>query len=330
MSGVDVLIIGAGAAGLAAAGVLRAAGRSVAIADKGRVPGGRLATRILGGGRADYGAQFFTVRTPEFARAVAGWLDAGLVFEWSRGWSDGSLLAAPADSYPRYAAQAGFGALAAHLAEGLDVRLDTRLVALQQAKVGWAGVDAAGAVIEARAVLLTAPVPQSLALLAAGGVALPPADRAALAAVAYAPCLCGLFVVEGETQLPEPGALQRPGHAVSWISDNQGKGISPQRRIVTVHAGREASAARWAQEDRHVLDWLASELNPWLAPDAAVVGSSLKRWRYAVPTHLYHERCFVAALNPPLVFAGDAFDGPRVEGAFLSGWAAGQRLLVAL
>ena len=47
----------------------------------------------------------------------------------------------------------------------------------------------------------------------------------------------------------------------------------------------------------------------------------LKRWRYALPTTLYSERCLVATGLLTLVFAGDAFGGPRVEGAALSGLA---------
>jgi len=329
VSGADVLIVGAGAAGLAAAAALRGAGRSVIVVDKGRVPGGRLATRSLDGGLADYGAQFFTVRTTEFACIVSHWLEAGLVFEWSRGWSIGSLLAAPPDGYPRYAARDGFGALAARLAEGLDVRAATRLLAIRPSQSGWVGVDEAGVAYEGRAMILTPPVPQSLELLAAGGVSLPPGIRATLAAIAYAPCLCGLFAVDGETRLPEPGALQWPGHVVSWIADNHRKGISPERRVITVHAGPEASVARWSDDDRRVLDWLTEELTPFLAPAAKVTESRLKRWRYAVPTHLHPEPYLFTGLNPPLIFAGDAFDGPRVEGAFLSGWAAGRRLLDA-
>ena len=59
----DVLIIGAGLAGLMAANSLKEQGWQVTLVDKGRSVGGRLATRRIGPGRADHGTQFFTART---------------------------------------------------------------------------------------------------------------------------------------------------------------------------------------------------------------------------------------------------------------------------
>ena len=59
--------------------------------------GGRLATRRIGLGRADHGAQFFTIRTPGFRAWVHGWVADDLVYEWSRGWSDGSASSARPD-----------------------------------------------------------------------------------------------------------------------------------------------------------------------------------------------------------------------------------------
>jgi cation diffusion facilitator CzcD-associated flavoprotein CzcO len=71
---VDVLVVGAGLAGLLAANQLQAAGHTVLVVEKGRGVGGRLATWRLGPGRGDYGAQFFTVREPQFQAIVDEWL----------------------------------------------------------------------------------------------------------------------------------------------------------------------------------------------------------------------------------------------------------------
>lgn len=324
----DALIVGAGLAGLSAANKLQANGLRVLLVEEEREVGGRLSTRPLGNGRADQGAQFFTVRMPEFRAIVDQWMVDGLVFEWARGWSDGSLAVAADDGHPRYAATGGFSQLARHLAAELDVRLNTLVTAVEQEASGWRVVDQAGQSYQASAVILTPPVPQSLALLEAGGVRLAADDRWALASIAYAPCLCGLFWVTGGVNLPEPGGVQRPEAAVSWIADNQRKGISPETQIITVHANERLSRELWDAETAIVLARLQASLEAFLDEAAVIREAQLKRWRYATPTTIYPQRCLVAQDLPPLIFAGDAFAGPRVEGAVLSGWSAAAQVLI--
>ena len=111
-----VAIVGAGLAGLMAARPLADAGHEVVLLDKGRSPGGRLATRRVGAAVIDHGAQFFTVRSDAFAAHVGAWRRDGLVTEWCRGFGS------EPDGYPRYAVRGGMNALAKHLARGLDVR----------------------------------------------------------------------------------------------------------------------------------------------------------------------------------------------------------------
>ena len=74
----DVLIIGAGLAGLSAANKLKHAGHNVLIIDKGRGIGGRLAGRRIGDASFDHGAQFFTAREASFKATVEGWIEAGV------------------------------------------------------------------------------------------------------------------------------------------------------------------------------------------------------------------------------------------------------------
>lgn len=118
---VDIAIVGAGLAGLMAGRRLMESGLSVAIFESAPVVGGRIMTHSVGQGRVDSGAQFFTVREPEFAAIVYQWLQDGVVFEWTRGWSGGSLGGPIVDGYPRYAAHNGFTALAEYLAKGLPI-----------------------------------------------------------------------------------------------------------------------------------------------------------------------------------------------------------------
>ena len=68
-------------------------------------------------------------------------------------------------------------------------------------------------------------------------------------------------------------------------------------------------------------DHLGTDLAP------AVVETSLARWRYSWVTNPHPDPCLVASDDPPLLFCGDAFGQPKVEGAALSGLAAADHLL---
>ena len=68
-------------------------------------------------------------------------------------------------------------------------------------------------------------------------------------------------------------------------------------------------------------DHLGTDLAP------TVVEISLARWRYSWVTTLHPDPCLVASYDPPLLFCGDAFGQPKVEGAALSGLAAADYLL---
>lgn len=322
----SVLIVGAGVTGLMTVAALPDLAQRISIVDKGLSVGGRLATRRLGGGRADHGAQFFTARSPEFEAWVADWQRDGLVYTWSTGWSDGNLGAAPTDGYARFAVQGGMSALARRLAAsvsaaGAAVHPGVRLQAVARTDNGWWACSDDGHVYTAQALVLTAPVPQSLALLKEGKVALAADDAAQLARITYAPCLAALLRFEGQVDLPEPGVLQRPGAAVPWLADNRRKGISPDVTVLTAHAAPDFSATHFNDADDVVIDAFLAELAPLLAGAPPPVDVQIKRWRYALPTTLHSARYLRAAGLPPLFFGGDAFGSPRVEGAALSGLA---------
>jgi hypothetical protein len=332
---VNILIIGAGLSGLLAAVQLQGSGKQVTLIDKGQTTGGRLATRALGPGFADTGAQFFTVREPIFQHYVEQWQRTGLVYVWSTGWSDGSLLGGGThDGYPRYAVHGGMNALANHLTQqlidqGATIHTGQRISAVNQEADGWVATDEAGNVYKADALVLTPPVPQSLALLAAGQVTLTNDDRAALERIAYAPCLCGIFWLEGEIVLPEPGAIQRPGTDLTWVADNQRKGISPAATVITIHAGPTYSRDHDNTPDEELLATFQASLQPFIPNKVVVHAAQIKRWRYALPTVTHPARYLQAEGIPPLYFGGDAFGGPRVEGAALSGVAIGRVLAEA-
>ena len=58
----DVVVVGAGIAGLMASKQLSEAGYRVAVLEKARGVGGRMATRRIGEAVCDHGAQYFSVK----------------------------------------------------------------------------------------------------------------------------------------------------------------------------------------------------------------------------------------------------------------------------
>lgn len=327
----DALIVGAGMSGLMAAQTLRERGYAVQLIERGRSVGGRMATRrVDSGGLADHGAQFFTVRSDALQRYVDRWLAQDLVYIWGTGWSDGSVKRTAGDGHPRYAGRGGMNALAKQLARELDIRVNRLATRIEYDESGWSLADSAGDVYQARGLVMTPPAPEALALLTKNGVYLQADDQASLQRIRFGPCLCGIHEIEGEADLPEPGAVQNFQTDVYWVADNRAKGIS-RTSVVTSHANAKYSRLNWDAPEADIIRELESAVQPYLKESARIVRTQLKKWRYSVPLTTHAEDCLLADKLPPLVFAGDAFGGRgRVEGAFLSGIAAGNALADAL
>jgi len=63
-------VIGAGMAGIALARTLMQAGHRVSVFEKSHGAGGRMATRNTPYGNFDHGVQYFTIRDPQFMKAI--------------------------------------------------------------------------------------------------------------------------------------------------------------------------------------------------------------------------------------------------------------------
>lgn len=323
---VDVIVVGGGISGLMAANHLQSRGKTVIVLDKSRV-GGRMSTERIGDGLADDAAQFFTVRTPDFQKYVDQWIEEKIVYLWSMGWSDGSLQKVTDDGHARYAVHGGMNAICRRLGQDLkDVRIDVEVRRVTARPSGWTVTDDRGQDYLSSALIMTPPAPQSLELLDAGEVRLSDDNRVALEKIRYEPCLAGMFLLENDAPLPVPGAIQRRSAPISWIANNKQKGIS-QATIITVQADGVYSSQLWNDDDERVLKALWTDVRVWLPGEPQVAGTLLKRWRYAAPTVLHPERTLLAQGLPTLLFAGDGFGAPRVEGAALSGLAAAAAIL---
>jgi renalase len=341
----DVVIVGAGIAGLSAATELVRSGRRVVILEKSRGVGGRMATRRVGGAVCDHGAQFFTVRGPDFRDMVAEAHEAGSVAKWCEGFSQAASVDAtvtPAtDGHARWRGARGMTDLPKQLAAQLP---PDRCVLQTAVKVAAIGVDGGRVtisldaspdlggptMIHAAAAIVTSPVPQSLDLFAAGALlsvdgGIAPDVHQQLATVTYDPSFALMLVLNRASLVPPPGGIQFAGGPISWLADNQQKGISAVPAL-TVHASGAFSRQHFDDPPEEVAAALIELVRPWIDgdPSTALVGQSLHRWKFATPTTIIPEPMVAAVTSPPIVCCGDAFGGPKVEGAASSGLAAGR------
>lgn len=318
---VEVLVIGAGLAGISAASALQKAGCKAVVIDKGRGVGGRMATRRVGAATFDHGAQFITARDSRFSAVLENARAAGAAAEWCRGFNT------DADGHPRWRGNPGMSSLAKHLALGLEIVQEKQASALQQMADHWSINMADGETWSAKSIILTAPVPQSLVLLEVGGVVLEAVLNARLSAIQYERCLAVMAVLDGPSRMAAPGGLAPNDGPIAWIADNQLKGVSAEPAI-TIHATDAFSVAHWDQDRDETAHQLLAAADEWLG--VGIKSFHIHGWRFSKPKQTDPALCAVVSADPPLVVAGDAFAGPRVEGAVLSGWAAAADILKAL
>ncbi|THF86302.1 FAD-binding protein [Deinococcus sp. KSM4-11] len=318
----DVLIVGAGLAGLAAARDLRASGRRVRVLDKSRGVSGRAATRRVSlsdgtGARLDHGARFFTARHDRTQQLVQAGLNDPWLREWARGfalWEHGTV-SEPTDGHPRYVPWEGMSALGKELAHGLEIQTGVTITRLERQGSLWEVSDASGVVARAPTVILNVPAPQLGPLLTGLDIHVPDVE--------YAPAWAAGIVLRNDIEARWP-ALELRGHPVlEWIAREHTKRPAGHPPALVLQATPEWSRANLERTPDDVLPELLEAARRVLGdlPDSHTAFAH--RWRYATPTHRA-PGAGVWDATLALGLCGDSFTpdahGPRVEAALLSGW----------
>lgn len=315
----NTVIVGAGLSGLLVGRELAARGAQVQVLEKSRGVGGRMSTKRVGSAVFDQGAQFFSARDEHFDARVRCWARKGVV-EPCPGTSGEDI---------RWVARPSMTGLAKALAQDLPVQLKSQVQAVRWHDCGCWEIDVAGGeLIRSERLVLSSPVPQSLALLKAGGVSLPAEVLRSLQGLAYNPCLALLVVLDGPSAVPASGAKITTGN-LRWVSDNVSKGVAQNvPSALTFHLTPAYSQAHYGATEAELFTALETEMKPWLGK-ARIVGRALHRWRYSEPKTT-HPQSHVWLPSLRLGFCGDAFGGPRVEGAAISGLNLARRIVATL
>jgi len=283
-----------------------------------------MATRRIGQCVFDHGSQFFTATDPKFVEHVNRWSEDGVIALWSKGFAGPNGMSL-SDGFPRYRGANGMTSVPKYVANCMDIRLNDAVIAIHVENGQWTAETADGEKVRGRSLVLTPPVPQSVALLGAGLVVLPDDVRQSLALIDYDPCFSVMAVLDGPSSLPAPGAIRMPNDAIVWMADNHAKGICPNGYGVTIHATPGFSRDYLDKDSAVVGSVLLGMAHEWIG--ANVIDTHVHLWRYALPLRIYPRPCLYVSEPAPIVFAGDAFGGPRIEGAGVSGLAAADRLL---
>lgn len=296
--------------------ILSQAGSDTLILEKSKGVGGRMATRRFNGGVFDHGAQFFTARESEFQTWVATWQAFGAAKVWF-GHRSSAGPARSRESHPRFIGTKGMTSIPKEVAKGLAVHTDTFVNSISREEDLWSAHTKQGDVYSAKRIILSAPIPQSLSLLEAGGISLPKHEREALLAVQYQPCIAGLVLLKSPSAIPSPGKKKFEQGAIRWLGDNTQKGISPDMSAVTIHASAEFSRNNFELAPEVLADMLITASRDWLGQE--VLAWQIHKWRYSQPVTTHSDKFLELPGLSELYMFGDGFGGAKVEGAALSG-----------
>ena len=303
-----IIIIGAGIAGLSAANELAKNGHEVIVLDKGRGVGGRMSTRTINEAKADHGAQYFSVKTPEFQELIRQLQSENIVAEWK----------IPQRENVRYVGGKGMNSIPKRLAQNLDVVLNEKVILISENEVKTESGDS----YSFDNLIITIPIPQITDLFNQSQIKISDQDQAVFNCIHYDPCIAVMAVLNQSTDIVGGGIILE-NQSIAWIADNFQKGITTVP-TATLHASASYSAEHFDDDLQNVAKDMLSSVNQYVTPDN-VQSFQVHRWKFSNAVKRYGKP-FYQLENQNIFLGGDGFGMGNVEGAFLSGYSLGNYL----
>ena len=315
----DVVVIGAGPAGLTCAGLLAAKGRSVRVIDKGRGPGGRLSTRRGSSARLDHGCQFLATDDPRGNEIIHGWDEAGVSGRWSPRMPDGMAPPKFAGDHWRIGIPA-MNEVVKHLTSDLDVEYGFRAASLRRMDDHWV-IEQEGEPnsLAASRVVVAIPSPQAIDLLKPVGFS----GISELEKAQYDPVWSLLLEGDSLPQLDWDALVseEAPLGLLAVQSSKPGRSASP--------AWVGLATTQWSREhledDHDSVQSALVESCSRITGEAVEASATVHRWRHAIVSRPVGVDC-VSDLDRGLIACGDWCLGPTVSHALASGQAAARQL----
>ena len=308
----EVVVVGAGLAGVACARELRAAGIGVRVVDRGHVPGGRMASRRLWDRPTDLGASYLTAADPEFLAVMEDLASRGLAAPWTDTFTVlGDAESTDKDGPVRWGAARGLRSLVEDLAGDLDVE-----------RVEVADVDDVRG--GAQVVVLAMPDPQARRLVGGHPVAdvLDRAWEPVLALAARWPSRTWDGVSPSGRF---DGAFVNDDPVIGWIADD-GRRRGDDAPVLVAHSTPDLAARHLADPSAAAPEMVAA-LRRLLDLDEPQ-DVHVHRWTFARPVG--RREAPYAVVDGPgglVAVCGDGWGpSPKVETAWLSGTRLGREL----
>jgi renalase len=330
MKPVDVLVLGAGIAGLQCARRLLGAGAEVLVVDRADKPGGRCATRLFDGQPVDYGPVFIHGDNPDFLAALNA-VDLARIDGWPNNVRGRGLPCQPEAFAPfetRFALAEGVNAFPRALAQSLSIRLRSLVDSIALEGDVMTVTLSSGEKLAARDVVLAMALEQSATFVRTmASVERARSVSALLEMFSSAPCLTMIAGYEPSVHVPAWDIVYpEDEHALLLISNESSKRPQGAGRVLVFQA-----SARWSRQrlnnpkeewSRELLQVAARRLGAWAGTPR---WTHLHRWRYSRVDRANE-------LTGPLIMeegksrlgiTGDLFSP---GGGMQASWVAGDRL----
>lgn len=290
----DVIIIGAGLSGSFIARKINRSGLNTLLIEKSTTIGGRLSTKAVGEGIADYGCQYLSPKSNDLSNLIEELENKYIVKKTKIN-----------DSNHTYIAPYGMNKIPQFLSLGINTILNQKVVSLKKTKSNWT-VKTNAYEIKSRSIILTMPIDQVNQLIKPFKNTIGELPN---------PKYESFFTSTFQSNKQISSDIIRSEINAPWICNNSQKGLLNNKNIFTINFSNDFSNKLLGlnQDQRHNM------INQQLKHLGfnSYSNLSLHFWKYAFskeqnnPSHFFDK-------DEMLGICGDSFSVGQADGAIVS------------